>query len=267
MRGATLRFLLQTAFLPQTIGPVLQLQIIGAPAWIDSNQYDVQATADCSGGVISREQLQLMVQSLLEDRFQLKAHLETRDLPVYNLVVAKEGSRLKRSEDQTPVVRPQVAAPQVCAPVPPPPANPLTPLIPPGQRGSPFDPNSLAPRGFMGAMFSQSTYMLRGSAVSISNLVPMLSQQIGRPVFDKTNLEGLYDFVLRFSPEGLSPFGAVPPAAPPPIGPGPGVGTTTAAEPLPSVFTAVQELGLKLESAKGPLPVVVIDSVQKPTEN
>ena len=119
----------------------------------------------------------------------------------------------------------------------------------------------------MGGMFSQSTYMLRGSSVSISNLIPMLSQQIGRPVFDKTNLEGLYDFVLRFSPEGLSPFGAAPPAAPPPVGTAPGVGTTPAAEPLPTVFTAVQEVGLKLESAKGPLPVVVIDSVQKPTEN
>src|SRR5215813_10905326 len=103
MSGANLRMLLQNAYGRQsTGGPPGQLQIIGGPSWMDSDRYDIQATADCSGGVLSRDQTQLMVQSMLEDRFQLKAHLETRELPIYNLVVAKDGPKLKASADQTP---------------------------------------------------------------------------------------------------------------------------------------------------------------------
>jgi uncharacterized protein (TIGR03435 family) len=120
-------------------------------------------------------------------------------------------------------------------------------------------------------MFSQSMFMLRGSAVPLSNMIGMMQQQVGRPVIDKTELTGLYDFVLRFSPEGLTSFGALAPfptPPPPPLqggaAPAPGA---AAAEPLPSIFTALQELGLRLESTKGPLEVLVIDSVQKPTEN
>jgi len=272
MSGTTLRGLLQTAYQrPSTGGPVAQLQIIGAPAWMDSERYDVQATADCSHGAISREQMQPMVRSLLEERFQLKAHLETRELPIYNLVVAKDGPKIKRSEDQTPVTQAQLQPAQLCAPIPPAPTTPPVPFVPPGQRGSPFDPNSPAPRGFMGAMFSQSMFMLRGSAVPFSNMIGMMQQQVGRPVIDKTELKGLYDFTLRFSPEGLSSsaFGALPP--PPPTAPPPGApaaaGAAPATEPLPSIFTALQELGLRLESTKGLVEVLVIDSVQKPTEN
>jgi len=67
--------------------PIGQLQIIGAPSWVDSERYDVQATMDCGNGPISREQFQLMMQSMLADRFQLKAHMEERELPIYNLVL------------------------------------------------------------------------------------------------------------------------------------------------------------------------------------
>jgi uncharacterized protein (TIGR03435 family) len=236
---------------------------------MESERYDVQAKADCSGGAVSREQMQLMVRSLVEERFQLKAHMETRELPIYNLVVAKDGPKIKRSEDQTPVTRTQAQPPQLCAPLPAAPATPPVPLVPPGQRGSPFDPNSPAPRGFMGGMFSSSMFMLRGSAVPLSNMIGMMQQQVGRPVIDKTELTGLYDFVLRFSPEGLTSFGGLPAPSPPPLqgGAAPATGTAPAAEPLPSIFTALQEVGLRLESTKGPVEVLVIDSVQKPTEN
>jgi uncharacterized protein (TIGR03435 family) len=271
MSGITLRTLLQTAYQqPSTGGPVAPLQIIGAPPWVESERYDVQAKADCSGEAISREQMQLMVRSMVEERFQLKVHMETRELPIYNLVVAKDGPKIKRSEDQTPVTRTQAQPPQLCAPLPAAPTTPPAPIIPPGQRGSPFDPSSPAPRGFMGGMFSTSMFMLRGSAVPLSNIIGMMQQQVGRPVIDKTELTGLYDFVLRFGPEGLTPFGGPLPTPPPPTLPGgaaPAAGPAPAAEPLPSIFTALQELGLRLESTKGPVEVLVIDSVQKPTEN
>jgi uncharacterized protein (TIGR03435 family) len=96
----------------------------------------------------------------------------------------------------------------------------------------------------------------------------MLTNQVGRPVIDKTDLKGLFDFKLTFSPEGIQgPFGNLPgPGGGAPIG---GLSTTpnNAADPVPSLFTAIQELGLRLESTKGPVEVLVVDSVQKPTEN
>jgi len=97
------------------------------------------------------------------------------------------------------------------------------------------------------------------TAVPISNLADMLQGPVGRVVEDKTGLSGLFDFNVKFTPEGaLSTAPVAGPGGPPP-----------AADPqAPSLFTALQEeLGLKLESAKGPVEVLVIDSVSKPSEN
>ena len=77
------------------------LSLPGGSNWIDLDRYDIEAKADCSGGILLREQMQLMVQSMLEDRFQLKAHMETWELVIYNLVVGKDGPKIKVSEDQT----------------------------------------------------------------------------------------------------------------------------------------------------------------------
>src|SRR5438093_12175252 len=95
MTGATLKMLLQTAYQRSTPGTASDFQVIGGPAWIDDDRYDVDAKADCSGGPISRDQFQLMVQSLLEDRFQLKAHLVSCDGPIYHLLVSKQGPNLQ----------------------------------------------------------------------------------------------------------------------------------------------------------------------------
>jgi uncharacterized protein (TIGR03435 family) len=116
---------------------------------------------------------------------------------------------------------------------------------------------------------------IRASAQPLTILVNLLQQQVGRPIIDKTELKGgLFDINLTFSPEGLvmpGLLGGLPPPAPTPVGPvgaaGPGVTPPIAADPVPSLFTAIQELGLRLESSKGPVEVLVIDSVQKPTEN
>ena len=116
------------------------------------------------------------------------------------------------------------------------------------------------------------------TAAPIGNLAMMLATQVGRPVIDKTDLKGLYDFKLQFSPEGLpspfagGPFGGAVAGGFGPGGPGVAGGlggqqVTTPSEPAPSLFTAIQELGFRLESTKGPVEVVVIESVQKPEEN
>jgi uncharacterized protein (TIGR03435 family) len=271
MVGATLRTLLQNGFSRANNTPLGgQLQVINAPNWIDSDRYDIDAKADCSGGILPREQMQLMVQSMLEDRFQLKSHMETRELPIYNLVIGKDGPKIKKSEDQTPSPFAAAGPPQPCGPAP---AAPPPPLPPPPAPGQPFDFSRL-PRGAMVMMMNPTTGMtMQASGVPLTNLVGMLQQQAGRPIIDKTDLKGLFDFKLNFLPENQPNFGPGPPGG---LGPGPGPATigpapaptTAAADPIPSVFTAIQEqLGLRLESAKGPVEVLVIESVQKPTEN
>src|SRR5262249_26796961 len=174
--------------------------------------------------------------------------------------------------DQMPPPIVTQGPPLPCGPAPADP-TPFPPLPPPGQRGGPGDPSFVPPRGAMFMMRRPTDMTIQASSVAVGNLVGMLQNQIGRPVFDKTDLKGLYDFKMTFSPEGLElPPGlrGLPPGAPPgaaiggPTGPGTATG---AADPLPSLFTAIQEMGLKLESAKGPVEVLVVESVQKPTEN
>ena len=118
-------------------------------------------------------------------------------------------------------------------------------------------------------MMSPGSMTVQASGVPLTNLISTLQQQLGRPVIDKTDLTGLFDFKLQFSPEGLP--GSVPPggfALPPGTGPaGAGGAPPVASDPMPSLFTAVQELGLRLESARGPVNVLVVESVQKPSVN
>jgi uncharacterized protein (TIGR03435 family) len=175
----------------------------------------------------------MMVQSLIEDRFQLKMHREIKELPVYELLVAKSGLKMKLSADQSP------EALQESGSKPPP--------LP--QRGGP------APRGVL----RMGRGSLETNGAPVSNFILGLSQQLGRPVIDKTGITGFYDIKLQWTPElgqGQVAPGGSEPAPPPPDISG------------PSIFTAIQEqLGLRLESSKGPVEVLVIDSVQKPTEN
>ena len=90
MNGATPRMLVQNAY--QKIaptGPATPTQIVGGPSWMESDRYDVQATADCSAGILTREQLRQMIQAMLESRFQFKAHKETREPPSITLLSRK----------------------------------------------------------------------------------------------------------------------------------------------------------------------------------
>jgi uncharacterized protein (TIGR03435 family) len=180
----------------------------------------------------------IRLQSLLEDRFQLKTHTETRELPVYELSIGKGGLKMKLSDDQTPVKPREPGAP------PPPPPQPGGPM----RRGT-----MLLGRG-----------NLQAAAINVTNIVQSLSSLVGRTIVDKTGLTGLFDVKLQWTPDPAQ--GGVPGAA------GPGPGGPEAGPAIDSngssIFTALQEqLGLKLDSAKGPVDVIVVDSVQKPSEN
>jgi uncharacterized protein (TIGR03435 family) len=200
-------------------------QVIGGPGWIDSDRYLIDAKA---AGAANRPELMLMLQSLLEERFQLKTHRENRELPVYNLTAGKNGPKVPPPKDTTCID----TAADPCGKI----------------------------RMAMGA----SGVHMAGANVTTAELARMLSGALGRSVIDKTGFTGKFDLDLTFAPDmaaaGL-PAGAVP-AADPNGGPPP-------AEILNgSIFTAVQEqLGLKLESTKGPVEVLVIDHVERPTEN
>jgi uncharacterized protein (TIGR03435 family) len=218
--------LINWAYRSSTGTPFLRTQIIGLPSWATADHFDIQAKPEGESRDVPLEEMQVMVQRMLQDRFQLKSHRETREAPIYILTVAKPG-RIKLSPDQSPT---------------PPPTGPRAVLPPRLPRGRSVNVAFMnASRGIDGTM--------AGNAVPITDLVEMLQGQVERIVVDKTGLSGLFDFNVKYTPDG--------PGSPPTTDP-----------QAPSIFTALQEeLGLKLESSKGPVEVLVIDSVSKPTEN
>jgi uncharacterized protein (TIGR03435 family) len=186
-------------------------QITGGPSWFSSDRFDVEAKAE---GASSVGQFRLMLRPLLAQRFALRVHREARQGPVYALVVAKGGPKLKAAQ---------------CVGIP-------SPLNPCG--------------GFSGSLRGS----LIGRADSLAEFVKPLSSILGRPVVDKTGLGGIYDFDLNWTPDEMAR-------------PGPGDPDAPAVDPNgPSFFAALQEqLGLRLESAKGAVEVLVIDNAARPS--
>jgi uncharacterized protein (TIGR03435 family) len=205
--------------------------ISGAPGWVDSIRFDIDAKV-AGGNVddlkkLKPEQRMSMLKPMLADRFQVKVHTETKTLPVYELVVAKGGSKLKEA-----------------------------------MPGYTYTNGIKGPDGVAhGGMMRMSRGEVTGQALAVESLVNMLSRQLQRTVIDKTGLTGKYDFTLQWTEESSDPMFKG------------GDGSQQKAEPAPdatgpSIFTALQEqLGLKLQSAKGPVETLVIDHVEMPSEN
>ena len=214
---------------------------VSGPSWMDSQRFDVVAKVPEGA---TREDARIMLQNLLADRFKLKLHKGSKEAAIYELVVAKGGIKIKEAV--------QTAAPAE------------------GAGGPARDKDGFLrmPHGQLGIQATLNGRMrMRGDAVTVARLTDMLGVALGRPVVDKTGLTGTYDITLDFSPEGLGPG---------PKGPAPGAGGSNPAEAPrdsndsgPSIFTALQEqLGLKLESHKGPVDLLIVDSVAKlPTGN
>jgi uncharacterized protein (TIGR03435 family) len=225
-------------------------QMIGAPGWIDTDRYTIMAKAPEG---TPQAALTTLLVNLLKDRFQLATHLETRELPMFNLVMARTDGRLGSDLKATPAEcqatiaetngAAQAAAAGRGAPPPFPPLPGLTGPVPCGS----------------GRFLTGN---VAASGRTIAQFVPILSDWVGRPVIDQTGLTGLYDFTLKFAPEGRDAG---------PLGPTLALlGKQVQAPPLdpnaPSLSAALQEqLGLKLEAARGPVEVVVIDRLEKPT--
>lgn len=213
--AVTTQFLIYEGF-----GGINKEQVVGEPPWTSTDGFDIDAKvapADVSTlGKMNFDQRRAMFKAILTDRFKLAVHHETRELPIYMLVIAKGGPKFKES--------------------------------------APDDPASSAPRR-RGMMSNRGK--MTGTDTQLSTLVTLLSRQLGRTIVDKTGLMGNYDFTLEWSPDNGA---GAPPAA--------GAGAQTSDQSGADIFTAIQEqLGLKLESSKGPVDVIVIDHIEKPAEN
>ncbi len=180
--------------------------IFGLPSWAESTRFDVSAKVVDSEvkdlTTLTRQQRRAMMQALVTDRFQLKSHMETRTLPVYELMIAKGGVKFKEST---------------------------------------------ATGGRSGISTRNTELTAINSA--IANFTNTLSDYLHRAVIDKTGLTGKYDFALKWARDDSQ-------------------NADVAADAGPSLFTAVQEqLGLRLQSAQGPVQVLVVDQIEQPSEN
>jgi uncharacterized protein (TIGR03435 family) len=210
-------------------------QILGAPNWLGSENYDIEAKVDSSvadelqklSGDQRKVAQQQMLQALLMDRVKLTLHHDTKQLPMYALVIAKNGPKLQEAK----------------------PGDTYTSGLK-SPNGLPIGPGMM--------MMQLGGGQITAHGVPLADLVRQLTAQLGRAIMDKTGLTGKYDFTLKWTPDdGQSPLGGQP-----------GPDNSPPPESWPSLFTALQEqLGLKLESQKGPVEVLVIDHVEKPSEN
>jgi uncharacterized protein (TIGR03435 family) len=201
------------------------IQVEGGPGWLRTETYSVIAKSE-DGKAPVAVMLGPMMRALIEERLALRTHTETREGPVYELTVAKGGLKAKTS------------VPGAC--VPGDPNRPPQDLRPNSDTYKNCGIRNLRTRSGM---------VLEATGVTTRELAKSLS--LDRESVDRTGVEGRFDFVLRYSSEGL-----------------PAPGAESAVEPWPGIFTAiVEQTGLKLNRARGPLHFPIIDSVQRPAEN
>jgi uncharacterized protein (TIGR03435 family) len=213
---------------------VKTFEIYGAPAWLATDGFDVSAKMEAPGKKSAEEaraDMLLRLQVLLEDRCALKVHRETKELPVYALTIVKSGVKLKTPNCVTFDIN----------------NRPLPPGA--GQPRPNYCGNWRTGRTGANLTFA-------GTGIAMKDLVRWLAGTTERTVIDKTGYTEMFDAAMEWAPD--SPLPSADPSKPAPPA------DTTG----PSIFTALQEqLGLKLESTKGPVEVLVIDHVEKPSAN
>jgi len=213
-QGVSVRMLMAIAF------GVKDHEIIGGPGWVDTERYDISAKPDAASvsGQINQDQMRLMIQALLADRFKLATHTESKEATVYAIVPGKNGAKVPESESTAD------------------------------------SPNRQMRMG---------NGQLNATGLPMQFLADSLSRILGRTVVDKSGLTGLRDFKLQWVPDESTSIRM--PGLPPPGGP-------EAAPPSdskgPTLFAALEEqLGLKLNTEKGQVTNIVIDHIEKPSEN
>ena len=229
---------------------VQPFQIEGLPAWANSDRFDVTAKAE---GEITATQpgqagpIQFMMRSLLAERFGLVYHEENRDMPISVIVLARPDGKLGPGlEKSTRDCQAMFAARRGGGPGGP---------GGPGRAGGPPPPPDFTEKVQCG--FRVGPGSISAGAAQLTQLAQFLSQSMGRIVLDKTGLTGNYDFNVTYTPDQMPNFNGQPGVAPgfPAIDPN-----------GPPLATAIQEqLGLKIESQRGPVAMFVIDKLSQPT--
>lgn len=244
---------------------------IDGPDWLGSARFDV--TAKLPEGA-TEEQVPEMLRSLLAERFKLVVHRDTKEHPIYALVVGKDGPKLKPADSQTAaaLAMPVDGDGPKAGGVPGRVRTADADVARTGTPGGPISTNTNSstagpggPRMGMRMMMDPSGMHLTAPSATLAQLTDALSRFTERPVVDTTGIKGQYDFDLVFAPETMRglPRGPMPPAG----GERP-QGAESQPEQGPSIFEAVQQYGLKLEPRKGPLEMLTIDHIEKtPTEN
>ncbi len=247
-------------------------QISGGPNWLDSERFDIVAKVPAGA---TKEQVKVMLQNLLAERFKLMLHREAKEQPVYALVVGARGPKLKDSTvtDTPPASDSQrreggrgEAGARAAAP-------PLRGMKI-GPDGCPETPPIAAGRAGNLVIMTPNGECMISNGQTMDGLAMQLSNRFDRPVIDQTGLKGKYDLRLRYDPSSM-PAGrgdrSMTKDIKDDLGPGPAGGdpANPDGDPPPSIFSALQEqLGLKLEATKGPVDLLVIDRVEKtPAEN
>jgi len=225
------------AFLVRALG-IKPYQVPG-PSWLDAEWFELVAKLPPT---TTREQLDRMLLTMLVERFHLTYHHEFRELPVYELLVGKNGPSFPESDLSVKG----------------------TPLEPGARRA----PRAIDEKGFFLLRPGPSPFVgnladgiihWASAQQPVSELARILENDLGRPVVDKTGLTGKYNIKIAYSRDGLRPMLGKPPE--------PADNTTPSGGP--SLVKALQDqLGLKLESEKDPIDVIVIDHIERmPTEN
>jgi uncharacterized protein (TIGR03435 family) len=227
--SATLKDLLMLAY------DVREFQISGGPDWVNSDRYNIEAKADAKPAYDQKWMAgqKQRLQRLLQERFGLVMHRETKELTIYHLTVAKGGLKLQPLKEGS------------CIPF-----DPNNPTPPPGK----------TPMDYCGSGGFTARGRYQASSASMADLAMAFSLLTSRTVVDKTEVTGVFPVHLTFVPDDsmMRVFGP----------PGDAGNAASAADAGPSIFTALQEqLGLRLQSGKGPVGVLVIDHVEKPSEN
>lgn len=233
---------------------VKRYQVSGGPNWLDSERFDIVAKVPEGA---TKEQVRVMLQNLLAERFKLALHRETKELPIYALAVSGKGPRLKPSTAE------EMSSPP---PLPPPPGKgglkigsdgcPETPPMPAGRTGN-----------FM--IMTPTGACMISNGQTLEGLATQLSNQFDRPVIDQTGLKGKYDFKLRYDPSSTPGGRGGPMMGAMMKDGGPPDHMASDEDQPPSIFNALQEqLGLKLEAKRGSVELLVIEHVEKtPSEN
>ena len=208
---------------------VAGFQIGDLPAWTDTERFDIDARMP--PGTFTQRQRAAMIQAMLADRFTLKTHRESRGLPAYALVLARNDRRLGPALVPTTLNCDDVQAKRAATGT------------------GPTTAEQMIECGLVPSALPGGVRRIRARGVPLSDLALAITGSLDRPLFDRTGLTGGFDLDLTFLPQTVGP-------------------STGAQADAPTIFTALQEqLGLKLEATTTPVDMLVIDSIERPTEN